>query len=213
MLKEMFRGNQVPQILGRDSNWTLEKREANRTEFMRTIFELNQYPAKVDALARGFKVFQTHLTEDELRRITRPKHVLKIVLRRQDLLSQYVSNLRAQDLGGSWQRPDSGSEAAEAYATERVPVCVEAYEKFVKNQNAWYEWCAEEARQHPESWLFISTEELISSPYAMAQVYAHLKVPLGEMFDYRPYASDLLEEKVYNFDDIKDLPRDVNNKW
>mmetsp|Transcript_25702 Transcript_25702/g.102551 ORF Transcript_25702/g.102551 Transcript_25702/m.102551 type:complete len:351 (+) Transcript_25702:50-1102(+) len=212
---EVFHYQNIPGKFGSDFGggpWSVETRDQNRTDFMAALFAQDDPPAKRGALARGFKAFSPHLSRDEFRVLTRSPRVLKIVLRRQDTLAQYVSRLRAIEWG-NWHRPDA--EQADAYAETKVAVCVDAYLAWLGDQNSWYEWLAQEARVHPETWLFISTEQLLRDPYTMRAVYDHLKVPGGApMPEYEPYSSDGLEAKVVNYDEIKDLEHDVvDTKW
>jgi len=193
--------------------WTIEARDADRTAFLRDVFEGVAPPAQRHAAARGFKVFSWHVVEAELRPFTRSRHVKKIVLRRQDTLSQFVSLCKGHELD-IWGRPDDKAAAA-AVADHKVAVCLDDYRHYLEKEDAWYDWLAEEARAaHPESWFVISTERLVSDPTAMLDVYAHLDVPPGEMFPpHHPYSPHTLEEKVTNYDSITDLVVEVDPTW
>jgi len=201
-------------FVGPEARWTQEARDADRTAFLRDVVEGAAPRRKRGARARGFKCMNNQLQVDELRLLTRAKHVLKIVLRRQDTLARHVS-LRRASLVGEFLRPrDAGVRAA--FEATRVEVSLTQYEHFAAIDASWYDWLAEESVFHPESWLFVSTERLVSDSSTMSAIYAHLRVPPGSGFPgYHPYTTDVLEDKVTNWEEIRELRDElvIDNVW
>mmetsp|Transcript_15704 Transcript_15704/g.63246 ORF Transcript_15704/g.63246 Transcript_15704/m.63246 type:complete len:301 (+) Transcript_15704:81-983(+) len=201
-------------FVGPEARWTREARDADRTAFLRDVVEGAAPRRKRGARARGFKCMNNQLQVDELRLLTRAKHVLKIVLRRQDTLARHVS-LRRASLVGEFLRPrDAGVRAA--FEATRVEVSLTQYEHFAAIDASWYDWLAEESVFHPESWLFVSTERLVSDSSTMSAIYAHLRVPPGSGFPgYHPYTTDVLEDKVTNWEEIRELRDElvIDNVW
>mmetsp|Transcript_4461 Transcript_4461/g.18139 ORF Transcript_4461/g.18139 Transcript_4461/m.18139 type:complete len:288 (-) Transcript_4461:1899-2762(-) len=204
MLGEVLDDNE-PLVSSRlDDRWTLASRDADRTAFMRDVYE---GPAPPTVRARGIKAFSSQMTEDELLALTRPKHVLKIVLRRQDTLAQYASQVRMSETGHAGRQTMVSDEY-------RVTLDRAAYAEFVAEYEAWWAYLAALSKEHPESWLWISTERFLASPYTMASIYAHLKVPLlNTSIEYDPYIAGSLEDHIVNWDELQDCQVVADDRW
>jgi len=96
-------------------NWTVAKRDAHRAEYMDRLLSQTQWAAasreaKVmdPPVSSGFKVFAGHLTRSEFIGVSFSPMVRKIVLRRINILDEYLSGLKALAVG-SYLRVDTSA--------------------------------------------------------------------------------------------------------
>jgi hypothetical protein len=88
-------------------NWTVAERDANRVEFLDRLLSTTQWPPespKIKPLgappaASGFKAFTHHLTQSEFIGLASSPAVRKLVLRRSNLVDEYLSALKARVMG------------------------------------------------------------------------------------------------------------------
>lgn len=177
-------------------SWTPAQRDQDRKGFADMLFTRTN-PKKPHTKAQGFKIFPGHLTEAELRALTEPKHVKKIVMQRVDTVAQFVSDKLAH-ASGDWERHRSD-------ATMRVVLNATDVLRHRDKQKQWFRKIWELSSAHPASWLFLETEDVLRSPQGMIKIYAHLDLAQGPPMPYAPYDHRPLRDKIANYDEIREV--------
>ncbi|KAJ8599510.1 hypothetical protein CTAYLR_009449 [Chrysophaeum taylorii] len=175
-------------------NASVAGRDANRSEFMRRMFE-ERNPLKPFEQAAGFKIFHDQVTKAEYDALIESSVVKKIVVRRKDLLSTYVSQQLSQFTGG-WSRNEGKRRELQLHIDLGV------YAEYQKLHDSWFEYAEKKAKRDPENWLFLWSEQLTVDSKAMEAIYGHLGVRVGTLLDYNPYRKKSLAEKVANYDEV-----------
>jgi len=151
----------------------LAARDANRTRFLDTLFSTGA------ALTRavGFKAFPQQMRHGEFVGFAASSLFKKVVLRRENLLDVYVSELKARAVG-TWRQADTSKVKVHVFLTD--------FRTFTRHVEREYR-CVDAARAqsetsgHAADWLSISYEDLASSPsrreQTMQRLFAHLGVP------------------------------------
>jgi hypothetical protein len=152
-------------------NWTVAERDANRVEYLSRLLSKTQWPpgqravVGVPPASSGFKAFTHHLTRSEFVGLTSSPLVRKIVLRRANVLDEYISELKAIVVA-KYLDAD----------TSHVTVTVDAaeFKKFVHKVES-EEKCIDAARRHSteshggDDWLSIVYEDMVH-PNTMAEM-------------------------------------------
>lgn len=159
--------------------WTAPRRDANRTRFLARLFQ---------GFA-GFKFFPRHLSRPEFETLAR-SNVRKIVLERRDVLAQYVSLLRGR-VTRRWRREKSQAG--------QVTVDLDGFRRFAALHDSWYAMLRDAAaRTKPDTWLFVTMEDLTTHATTLESIFEHLGVTPRSGITYDPY----LAKNVTTADEI-----------
>jgi hypothetical protein len=145
-------------------NWTVPERDAHRLEYIDGLLSATQWPpgsprAKIgDApVSSGFKAFAHHLSPSEFIGLSSSPMVRKIVLRRSNLLDEYLSSVKAR-VTGAYLHEDT--------STLQVKIEPSDFFSFLHGIEV-EDRCIDAARRHStdrfggDDWLTIYYEEMV----------------------------------------------------
>jgi hypothetical protein len=153
-------------------NWTVAERDADRVGYLDRILTETRWPADsnrvkigVPPVSSGFKAFTHHLTRSEFIGLSSSPMVRKIVLRRANILDEYLSELKALVVGAYLSADTSGV---------KVTVEPEHVLDFLHTVEA-EERCIDVARRHSteryggDDWHSLDYDEMVDKD-SMAEV-------------------------------------------
>jgi LPS sulfotransferase NodH len=145
------------------NEWDVAARDKNRAGFINALF---QHALDRNFSHCGFKVLANQLHEPEFKGLARSPDIKKIVLKRRNVLKQFVSKLKA-DTTNAWYEANSSNV--------KVHVDIQQFKWFAEDAELCYDKCLI-PYMAPGSWHIVVYEDLLDNyDSTMAKVLEFLQ--------------------------------------